>query len=144
MTIQRRRIIQALSLTTARSKHDPPGTLYRARASRGTRHRTGIRSNSLRLRDAPRGRHEARTRAGPRRPGRSESRRGHANGYKPKTLDTRASRATVQVPKTRGIEFYPGALEKGWHLHPQGHRRHARALRPRRLQQPGQSSRAGA
>lgn len=44
---------------------------------------------------------------------RTDSRRGHANGYKPKTLDTRAGRVTVQVPKTRGIEFYPGALEKG-------------------------------
>ncbi len=44
---------------------------------------------------------------------RTESRRGHANGYKPKTLDTRAGRVTVQVPKTRGIEFYPAALEKG-------------------------------
>lgn len=44
---------------------------------------------------------------------RTESRRGHANGYKPKILDTRAGRVTVQVPKTRGIEFYPGALEKG-------------------------------
>jgi len=44
---------------------------------------------------------------------RTESRRGHANGYKPKTLDTRAGRVTVQVPKARGIEFYPDALEKG-------------------------------
>ncbi|MBD3336408.1 MAG: IS256 family transposase, partial [Candidatus Eisenbacteria bacterium] len=44
---------------------------------------------------------------------RSERRRGYANGYKPKTLDTRAGRITVQVPKTRGIEFYPAALEKG-------------------------------
>lgn len=44
---------------------------------------------------------------------RTESRRGHANGYKPKTLDTRAGRVSVQVPKTRGIEFYPAALEKG-------------------------------
>jgi transposase-like protein len=44
---------------------------------------------------------------------RTDSRRGYANGYKPKTLDTRAGRVTVQVPKTRGIEFYPAALEKG-------------------------------
>jgi transposase-like protein len=44
---------------------------------------------------------------------RSESRRGHANGYKTKTIDTRAGRLTVQVPKARGIEFYPSALEKG-------------------------------
>ena len=44
---------------------------------------------------------------------RSESRRGYANGYKPKTLNTRAGSITVQVPKTRGIEFYPSSLEKG-------------------------------
>jgi len=44
---------------------------------------------------------------------RTESRRGYANGYKPKTLDTRAGRLVVQVPKARDIEFYPTALEKG-------------------------------
>jgi transposase-like protein len=44
---------------------------------------------------------------------RTDSRQGHANGYKPKTIDTRAGRLTVQVPKARGIEFYPSALEKG-------------------------------
>ena len=44
---------------------------------------------------------------------RTQSRRGYANGYKAKTLDTRAGRINVQVPKTRGIEFYPSALEKG-------------------------------
>ena len=43
---------------------------------------------------------------------RTESRRGHASGYKPKTVDTRASRITVQVPKARDTEFYPCALEK--------------------------------
>ena len=44
---------------------------------------------------------------------RTESRRGYANGYKPKTLNTRAGTITVQVPKTRGVEFYPSALERG-------------------------------
>lgn len=44
---------------------------------------------------------------------RSDSRQGYANGYKPKTIDTRAGRLTVQVPKARGTEFYPSALEKG-------------------------------
>lgn len=44
---------------------------------------------------------------------RSESRRGYANGYKPKTFNTRAGSITVQVPKARGIEFYPSSLEKG-------------------------------
>jgi putative transposase len=44
---------------------------------------------------------------------RTEGRRGFANGYKPKTLRTRAGEITVEVPKARGIEFYPSALEKG-------------------------------
>lgn len=44
---------------------------------------------------------------------RSAARRGHANGFKPKTLDTRVGRMTVAVPQTRGMEFYPSALERG-------------------------------
>jgi transposase-like protein len=44
---------------------------------------------------------------------RSEHRTGHANGFKPKTLHTRMGPLAVQVPQTRGIEFYPSALEKG-------------------------------
>jgi putative transposase len=44
---------------------------------------------------------------------RSEHRNGHANGFKPKTLHTRLGALTVAVPQTRGVEFYPSALEKG-------------------------------
>jgi len=44
---------------------------------------------------------------------RSDHRRGYANGFKPKTLDTRLGTMTVQVPQTRGVAFYPSALEKG-------------------------------
>ena len=44
---------------------------------------------------------------------RTERRRGHANGFKPKTLSTRIGQMTVQVPQTRGVDFYPSALEKG-------------------------------
>jgi len=44
---------------------------------------------------------------------RSERRKGYANGFKPKTLDTRLGKITFQVPQTRGMEFYPSALEKG-------------------------------
>jgi putative transposase len=44
---------------------------------------------------------------------RSERRRGYANGFKPKTLGTRLGAITFQVPQTRGVEFYPSALEKG-------------------------------
>jgi len=44
---------------------------------------------------------------------RSERRRGYANGFKPKTVNTRLGAITVQVPQTRDVEFYPSALEKG-------------------------------
>jgi putative transposase len=44
---------------------------------------------------------------------RSEERRGYANGFKPKTLHTRLGAIDLQVPQTRGVEFYPSALEKG-------------------------------
>ncbi|MEN6534719.1 MAG: IS256 family transposase [Bryobacteraceae bacterium] len=44
---------------------------------------------------------------------RSPDRKGYSNGFKPKTLVTRAGSFTVDVPQTRGVEFYPSALEKG-------------------------------
>jgi transposase-like protein len=44
---------------------------------------------------------------------RSERRRGYANGFKPKTLETRLGPITLEIPQTRGVEFYPSALEKG-------------------------------
>jgi putative transposase len=44
---------------------------------------------------------------------RAEGRVGYANGFKPKTLHTRIGPLAVQVPQTRGVEFYPSALEKG-------------------------------
>lgn len=45
---------------------------------------------------------------------RTPDRKGYANGYKPKTIDTRMGRITVDVPQVRGdVEFYPSALEKG-------------------------------
>ncbi|HQG06878.1 MAG TPA: transposase [Anaerohalosphaeraceae bacterium] len=45
---------------------------------------------------------------------RSDARKGHANGYKPKTVDTRLGRLTVDVPQVRGdVPFYPSSLEKG-------------------------------
>ena len=40
-------------------------------------------------------------------------RRGHANGFKPKTLNTRIGKLELQVPQTRGVEFYPKSLERG-------------------------------
>ena len=44
---------------------------------------------------------------------RTERRKGYANGFKPKTVDTRLGAITFDVPQTRGVEFYPSALEKG-------------------------------
>jgi transposase-like protein len=47
---------------------------------------------------------------------RTEGRRGHANGFKPKRVQTRVGEVEVRVPQVRGVEgegFYPGSLEKG-------------------------------
>ena len=45
---------------------------------------------------------------------RTESRKGYANGFKPKTLKTRLGAITFAVPQVRGdLDFYPSALERG-------------------------------
>jgi len=44
---------------------------------------------------------------------RTEERKGHANGYKPKTVRTRMGEITFSVPQVREGGFYPSALEKG-------------------------------
>jgi len=49
---------------------------------------------------------------------RSESRHGHANGFKPKTIKTRVGTLELSVPQVRepdeeGVRFYPSALERG-------------------------------
>ena len=44
---------------------------------------------------------------------RTESRKGYANGFKDKTVQTRFGKLQLQVPKTWGINFYPQCLEKG-------------------------------
>jgi putative transposase len=47
---------------------------------------------------------------------RTPERRGYANGYKPKRIDTPAGTVTVQIPKTAGHDgepFYPQSLERG-------------------------------
>ena len=50
-------------------------------------------------------------RAGPYE--RTTDRRGHANGFKPKTINSRLGKLELQVPQTRGVEFYPSVLERG-------------------------------
>ena len=46
---------------------------------------------------------------------RTESRNGHANGFKDKTLGTRLGQLGLRVPQGRGSSesFYPQSLEKG-------------------------------
>ena len=43
----------------------------------------------------------------------SPDRRGHANGYKPKTIKSRMGEIKLDIPQVREGGFYPGALEKG-------------------------------
>ncbi len=44
---------------------------------------------------------------------RGDQRRGYANGYKPKAVDTRIGRLNVDIPQVRGdASFYPSALER--------------------------------
>ena len=50
-------------------------------------------------------------RAGPYE--RTRERRGYANGFKPKTVASRLGKLQLEVPQTRGVEFYPTALERG-------------------------------
>ena len=44
---------------------------------------------------------------------RTNERQGHANGYKPKTVQTRMGDITFAVPQVRDGGFYPQALDKG-------------------------------
>ena len=45
---------------------------------------------------------------------RSEARKGYANGFKPKTVNTRLGGLDLKIPQVRGgISFYPSALERG-------------------------------
>ncbi len=44
---------------------------------------------------------------------RTPERRGHANGFKPKTVQTRVGDIQFAIPQVREGDFYPSALEKG-------------------------------
>jgi putative transposase len=44
---------------------------------------------------------------------RTEERKGYANGYKPKSLQTRLGAVDLSIPQVRGLGFYPQSLEKG-------------------------------
>ena len=44
---------------------------------------------------------------------RTEQRRGYANGFKRKTVNSRLGKLALEVPQTRDVDFYPSALERG-------------------------------
>jgi transposase-like protein len=45
---------------------------------------------------------------------RTPDRQGYANGFKPKSLNTRLGKIDFRIPQVRGeVDFYPSALEKG-------------------------------
>lgn len=44
---------------------------------------------------------------------RNEERKGYANGYKPKEVQTRMGPLELAVPQVRGLGFYPRSIEKG-------------------------------
>ena len=44
---------------------------------------------------------------------RNEHRRGYANGYKPKTVKTKAGEIQLAIPQTRDSSFYPSSLQRG-------------------------------
>ena len=44
---------------------------------------------------------------------RTDTRRGYANGFKPKTVRTRVGEMELAVPQTRDVPFYPSSLQRG-------------------------------
>ncbi len=44
---------------------------------------------------------------------RAAERTGYANGFKDKTIHTRMGAVKLKIPQVRGLEFYPGCIEKG-------------------------------
>ena len=44
---------------------------------------------------------------------RNENRKGHANGFKDKTITLASGKIMLKIPQVRGMEFYPSCIEKG-------------------------------
>lgn len=44
---------------------------------------------------------------------RTKERKGYANGYKNKKFNTRLGTLNLEVPKARGVSFYPNCIERG-------------------------------
>ena len=98
--------------------HDPDATTISAALELLTEHGFDDLASALEmlLNEAMRLERSAYLSAGPWE--RSEARRGHANGFKPKTVRSRLGELSLRIPKTRDLEpgvepFYPQALERG-------------------------------
>ncbi|OHB73442.1 MAG: hypothetical protein A2V70_08335 [Planctomycetes bacterium RBG_13_63_9] len=55
---------------------------------------------------------------------RTEQRKGHANGFKGKTVHSRVGDLHLSVPQTRDVDFYPQALQRGVRSERPGKRGH--------------------
>jgi transposase-like protein len=44
---------------------------------------------------------------------RTSERKGHANGFKDKTINTGIGKITLDIPQARGMSFFPQSLNKG-------------------------------
>jgi putative transposase len=100
--------IQSKSMTTHRTDPELLNTILQLLTDQGA---TGGLAEGIRLlvNEAMR---QERSQALQARPyQRTQTRQGHANGFKPKTLGTRVGPIQFQVPQVRGgLEFYPNFL----------------------------------
>jgi putative transposase len=103
--------IQSNTMTTHRSNPELLNTILQLLTDQGA---TGGLAEGIRLLvdEAMRQERSQALQAQPYQ--RTQSRQGHANGFKPKTLNTRLGPIQFRVPQVRGaLDFYPSALEKG-------------------------------
>jgi transposase-like protein len=103
--------IQSKSMTTHRTDPELLNTVLQLLTDHGA---TGALAEGIRLlvNEAMRQERSQALQAQPYQ--RTQTRQGHSNGFKPKTLDTRLGPIQFRVPQVRGgLEFYPSALEKG-------------------------------
>jgi transposase-like protein len=103
--------IQSKSMTTHRTDPELLNTVLQLLTDHGA---TGGLAEGIRLlvNEAMRQQRSQALQAQPYQ--RTQTRQGHSNGFKPKTLGTRLGPIQFRVPQVRGgLEFYPSALEKG-------------------------------
>jgi putative transposase len=103
--------IQSKAMTTHRTDPELLNTILQLLTDQGA---TGGLAEGLRLlvNEAMRQERSQALQAQPYQ--RTQTRQGHANGFKAKTLNTRLGPIQFRVPQVRGaLDFYPSALEKG-------------------------------